>query len=569
VAFGREGTRSGAELRTDVAALAARLAPIGGGRLLLHCEDAYAFAVGLLAAGQVGACVVLSPTRQPGALRRLASQVQGVLLDGAGDADPFEGLPCWHPLEVPRSEWALRALDRCAPLVELFTSGTTGAGASVTKALRHLEDETLVLEEVFGAELGMETRILATASPQHLYGLLFRVLWPLCARRPFLRSSPLQPEELSPHLEGDAPFALVTTPVSLRHLVEKDRLAGRGGACRAVFSSGSPLAATIARRVAEALGAAPWEVYGSTETGGVAVRRQQRGGEPWRLLPRVEAQQEPGGERLVVASPFVSAGAPLPDARGRFVLADRVAFDGERFRLLGRTDRVVKVGEKRLSLPDMEECLKRHPSVSEVALVPLEHAREARIGAVVVPTAAGSEVLAAGGRRALAKLLTEHLAPDYDRVLLPRVWRIARALPADPRGKLPLAELRALFGDPGARPRAPETLGVARSPRAIEAELRIPDDLAFLEGHFPSFPVVAGVVQLHFAMGALAELLGAAPRLEALEAWKLQRLLRPGQRVTLRLQLSEDLARFEFALADAGHPERVFSSGRGRLGRHS
>lgn len=100
--------------------------------------------------------------------------------------------------------------------------------------------------------------------------------------------------------------------------------------------------------------------------------------------------------------------------------------------------------------------------------------------------------------------------------------------------------------------------------RELQERLRIPEDLAFLEGHFPGHPVVAGVVQVHFAMAALAKLAGGAPRLEVLEALKFRELLLPGQEVRLHVRMEDD-ARFAFSLVDAGRPARVFSSGRGRL----
>src|SRR5262249_33761730 len=310
VAFGREGERSAADLRCGVGALARQLGPARSRDLLLHCDDAYAFAVGLLAIASAGARAVLAPSRQPGLLRELAPEVHGAVMDG-DVPEALAGLPCWHPLE--RAEWSVSAawdpgpLDRDAPLAVMFTSGTTGEGRRIEKAVRHLEDEVAVLEERFGAQLGPDARILATVAPQHLYGLLFRVLWPLASGRPFLRSAVLHPEELAPHSGGDAPFAVVTTPVTLRHLVERGELSRRSAGCRAAFSSGGPLAADLARRAAEALGCAPFEVYGSTETGGVAVRQQRRGGEPWQLLRGVEATVDRATGCLAVASPFVSA----------------------------------------------------------------------------------------------------------------------------------------------------------------------------------------------------------------------------------------------------------------------
>lgn len=445
VAFGREGARTNAELRRDVATLAARLAPVAGARLALHCHDAYAFAVGLLAAGQVGAVAVLPPSRQPGALLRLAGDVAGFLLDGADAPERIEGRPCWSPLAGPGPEAKLVALEREAAWVEHFTSGTTGDEKPVAKAVRHLEDEVAVLGAEFAGALAGGARMLSTASPQHLYGLLFRVLWPLAAGRPFLRTPILHPEELAPYMD-EADFALASTPVALRRLADRAELASRAGRCRAVFSSGGPLEAEVALAVAEALGSPPFEIYGSTETGGIAVRQQWLGDEAWQPLPGVAVELDPEDGRLVVTSPFVSSGEPLGDGRTRLATGDRGELTAEGgFRLRGRVDRVVKIAEKRLSLPDMESRLREHPAVGDVALVLMEDGPgEPRVAAVVVPTAEGRALYQAGGRRALGRELAEHLARDFDRVLLPRAWRVADALPRDAQGKTSVRALRAL-----------------------------------------------------------------------------------------------------------------------------
>ncbi len=562
VSFGAEGTRTVADLRSEVASLMTSLDSVRGDRLLLYCDDAHAFAVGFLAAAQLGSLAVLPPSRQPGALSRLAPDVAGVLLDGARRPTAIDGRPCWNPLEGQAPPRTLVSVDREAQVAKIFTSGTTGSGKAANKRMRHLEDEVIALEARFGALLGPATRILATTSPQHLYGLLFRVLWPLASGRPFLRSPSLHPEELTSHLAGAEPFALATTPAALRHLVEK--LAPHRGTCRAVFSSGGPLSASLARRVVDALGAPPWEVYGSTETGGIAVRQQWNGGEPWHPLPGVDVASEHGC--LVVTSPYVSEGAALGDDRTRFVLGDRVAFDASGdFELMGRADRVVKIAEKRLSLPEMEERLRTHPAVAEAVLASFEHRGETRVGAAVVPSQEGRAVLAGSGRRGLSKLLTEHLSEDFGRVLLPRAWRFVDEVPRDAQGKTPAEMLRALFAAGDVAPRKPEVIAVRREARQLECRLRVPENLAFLDGHFPSFPLVAGVVQVHFVMGALEELLGASARLANLEALKFRDLLRPGQEFALRVAIAEDGERFEFVLLDAQDPERVFSSGRGRV----
>jgi acyl-coenzyme A synthetase/AMP-(fatty) acid ligase len=244
----------------------------------------------------------------------------------------------------------------------------------------------------------------------------------------------------------EADFALASTPVALRRLADRAELASRAGRCRAVFSSGGPLEAEVALPVAEALGSPPFEIYGSTETGGIAVRQQWLGDEAWQPLPGVAVELDPEDGRLVVTSPFVSSGEPVGDGRTRLATGDRGELTAEGgFRLRGRVDRVVKIAEKRLSLPDMESRLREHPAVGDVALVLMEDGPgEPRVAAVVVPTAEGRALYEAGGRRALGRELAEHLARDFDRVLLPRAWRVADALPRDAQGKTSVRALRAL-----------------------------------------------------------------------------------------------------------------------------
>jgi 3-hydroxymyristoyl/3-hydroxydecanoyl-(acyl carrier protein) dehydratase len=113
-----------------------------------------------------------------------------------------------------------------------------------------------------------------------------------------------------------------------------------------------------------------------------------------------------------------------------------------------------------------------------------------------------------------------------------------------------------------ARPRAARVLAESRGERRIERTLRVPSDLAQLEGHFPGAPLVAGVVQLGWVMDAARALTGRDLAASGFEGLRFRDALTPGQELALALELSEagDLARFQLA---AG--ERVFAAGRVRL----
>ncbi len=562
---------SGGDLRTwgdlllDVSGLAAALGDVERERWLLLADDAYVFAVGLLALWQRGAVAVLAPNAQPGTVERLGIDASGVVSDREELLSAPPGPRALHPLAPgPGRPHRHVALRPDAPAVELFTSGSTGDGKAVPKALRHLEREVAVLEACFGALVG-PARILATASHQHLYGLLFRVLWPLCAGRCFRAESYLHPEEILPRMVEDGPCALVSTPAHLRRMRALDGLANVADRCRAVFSSGGPLDQETADALAQALGGAPFEIFGSTETGGVAWRRQAPGPQhlAWTPFEGVRVEREPGEGRARVRSAVVSVGGPEG-----FVMGDRVTLLGDgRFRLEGRADRVVKVGEKRLSLPEMESQLREHPFVSEAALLLLEKGNfEGRIGAAIVLSDAGRRALQAQGRRPIGLALAEHLEAFWDRVLLPRAWRYVNELPVDARGKTTLGALRELFAAPEEESRSsePELLAERRSAFGIERRLRVPHDLVFLAGHFPGFPVVPGVVQLRWVMAAAADVLGAEPAVAQIEALKLRELLLPGQDFDLVVELAPDGRSFRFRLGDGA---RVFASGRCRLAR--
>ncbi len=561
VAFGAAGEVRFGELQARVAALAARLQRRGPARFVLVCRDPFAFTVGLLGLAHAGCTAILPPGAQPGALRSVAAGASGVISDLALELTDVERI---DPLAEPAGPaGSLAPLEREAPLCELFTSGTSGEAKSIPKAVRHFDDEAAALEQRFGPALGDSARVFSTVSCQHLYGLSFRLLWPLAAGRAFSRDMPLHPDELIVTLSRADAFMLATTPAHLRHLARRSHeLAALHARHRLTFSSGGPLDRATALATAAALGAGPVEIYGSTETGAAAFRtRSTADPEPgYRALPRVVLECEPQSGRLAVRSPFVSVGTGSSGAL-RFLSGDRAEPRPDGWRLLGRIDRVVKIGEKRLSLPEMEEALGAHPLVEEAALLTWSRGSAPRVGAVVVPSELGRAELAAHGRRSLAGVLRRALATDWDSVLVPRAWRFVEALPRDAQGKLTQAELGALFGKaPG--PREPIVLRERRTEGRLERSLRVPHDLAHLRGHFPGFPLVPGVAQLGFVVDAGSALLGARFTVSELEVVKFHQVLRPGDRFDLTVELDAAAGRLRFELRDE---DRVFSTGRMRM----
>ncbi len=514
--------------RARVLAWRAAFAGAGGRDWALYFEDTLAFAAALFGAWHAGKRVFLCADNLPATRERLAGRVDGFAGDFAGESLAASASAEGPPLQV---------LDEAATRLVVFTSGSTGEPVAIEKRLDQLAREVEALEAAFGTGAGAAT-VHGTVSHQHIYGLLFRVLWPLAAGRSIAPRTFFH-EDLLAVLAGQ-PSLLVASPAHLKRLPQQLEWEALRGRLRAVFSSGGALAAEAALEVRDRLGVAPTEIYGSSETGGIAWRRWDDEQPAWHALPGVDWRIEDG--RLQVRSPH------LAQAQAWWTSEDRVHADGDGFRLLGRADRIVKIEERRVSLDALERDIAGHSAVSEARVCVLPGARDALV-AVVVPNEAGWELLRGQGRRAFSQQLSQHLASRHDAVTRPRRWRYAAALPVNAQGKVTERALTALF-----RPERPQPHWRVREAAAAELELDLDAELAVFDGHFPQATILPGVAQLDWAIRFGREVFALPPRFLRMEALKFQRVARPGDRIRLHLQWAAEKGTLAFQYTSAHGP---------------
>ncbi|WP_052027213.1 acyl-CoA synthetase family protein, partial [Pseudomonas sp. CF161] len=424
------------------------------------------------------------------------------------------------------------ALDLAQCRLSLCTSGSSGEPKRIDKTLVQLANEVQALEQLWGAELGSACMIGSVAA-QHIYGLLFRVLWPLCAGRPLVRRQLPFPEDLQRASREYPAFAWVASPALLKRMGDNLDWPALSQVSR-VFSSGGALPAEAAHSLQQRLGQWPTEIFGSSETGGIAWRQ---GASLWQPFAGVQLSQDADGA-LLIASTYLPEGHIEHSAD-----AARIEADG-RFELLGRLDRIVKLEEKRISLPMLEQALASHAWVSEARLGVVQENR-ASLGAVLVLSEAGLQALRNSGRRHLTQTLRQHLSQHCEALALPRRWRLLRQLPLNAQGKLPQAEVEALLLAP--RPQAPEVLEQHEQDGEWNLQLSIPPDLAYFSGHFPQTPVLPGVVQVDWALALGQQLLDLPGRFAGMEVLKFQQLVRPGDQVQLHLRFDAERGKLYFA----------------------
>ena len=525
---------------------------------LLFCDNLLEFAVGFCAVTLTGRDLLLLPNNRPGTISRAATNACGLLTDSL---HPTDALPTLRPDgREPSDEPCSRRFASVPGHIHLLTSGSTGEPTRVTKTLVQLEREIATLEHLWGQHLG-NTTTFSTVTPQHIYGLLFAVLWPLCAGRPFFARRITMPHELPALATQHSPATLVSSPAHLKRMPDLLSLQDIKPHCRFVFSSGGPLPASTAARFVSSFGQPPMEVLGSTETGGVAYRQQHDDAQNiWTALPEVEIRIDTKAEgELEIRSPFAQPGDPEWIGMGDAARP----IDATRFMLVGRLNRLIKIEEKRLSLDDMEQRLREHAWVGDCSIVPLQPEAEVsrqRLGALIVPAEAADVPSTPDLRRQIADQLREHLAATFEPVLLPRAWRIVSAIPTDARGKRPLRELQARFGDTPQHSRhEPLVEVVEQDDQHIVLQGQVTDDLLCLQGHFPGTPVVAGVVQLHWAMHWAQQHLHAPTTISDMKAVKFQKLMLPGHTFTATIQHDHERCQVRFRFDDG---DIVYSSGR-------
>jgi acyl-coenzyme A synthetase/AMP-(fatty) acid ligase len=395
------------------------------------------FVTGFLALLVAGKEILLPPNNLPGTINETLTGAEAVLTDLELDSYLHKVM---INLDTGYKDVTSLKVDVDNLYIQICTSGSTGEPKQIRKSLRTLEDEVNALERLWGQTIDNKV-FISTVSHQHIYGLLFRVLWPLLSGKIFIEENIEYPEQIEALSKRYGEMVLVSSPAYLKRMADVlDRECVRRF-IRIIYSSGGPLDRDISLQYAQQFGVTPFEVLGSTETGGIAYRQQHPDHEVvWQKFAEVDIRRQQDNGALAIRSPFCFS-------NDWYEMGDAVELvDSEHFKLLGRIDRIVKLEEKRISLDRMEAILAGNGLVEQVKMVVLQGYRTV-LGAVCILTDEGQVKLTQQGRRELSNELKEYLAVYFDRVTLPRKWRYVADFPYNTQGKITQTALAGLFED--------------------------------------------------------------------------------------------------------------------------
>lgn len=244
-----------------------------------------------------------------------------------------------------------------------FTSGTTGKPVGAFKTRENLEAELGVLAEVL--EASRFKKAIVTVPFIHFYGALVGLLLPVSLDIDLLFKEHFLPHELLDLVDDDT--LVITTPLYIKALL---RVGEQKSLRNALFvSSTAPLDSDSAKEFVDRFDTRVLQIYGSTETGGIAYKEQDA--LSWKPMPGVDISTNE--EMLLnVRSPFVSGylwDGGVIESGDQIQTFDYIERDGEYFKLIGRSSQIFKIAGKRYSTVQIENILEEMEGVNKALAV--------------------------------------------------------------------------------------------------------------------------------------------------------------------------------------------------------
>jgi acyl-coenzyme A synthetase/AMP-(fatty) acid ligase len=390
---------------------------------LLFEADTFMFSAMFYALLSAGKSIVLPQNAQPEHIREIKLRVQASM-----------GCAAIEPDLVTQHIWPLQpmvSLDiNGGAEITFFTSGSTGLAKAIVKKFSQLQTEINCLESNFGASV-KDSVFLSTVSHQHIYGLLFKVLWPISMGHAFVCQAFEYPEHIVNGItERDfSSVTLIASPAHLHRLCVDNPLLSVKQYLHCVFSSGGPLDADKNIELQQQLECRLIEVYGSTETGGIGWRqRNSIKDDIWQTFSGVSVAHQHNTDLLLLSSPYINQDQFHGDDRIELISA-------QQFRLLGRADDIVKIEEKRISLQEVQLRCKQHEYVQDVCVLVIGAQRK-QLAAVIELNALGIEAKDTMPLYMFNRLFRGYLAQWFEAVTLPKKFRYPEQLPYNSQGKL-------------------------------------------------------------------------------------------------------------------------------------
>lgn len=446
-------------------------------------DDFYLFYVCFMAALQAGKDIILPALLTEQNAKPLFEMTNFLISD---KFDSFTGFNIVNMNCENNIDWVFKDIN--ARFLYFFTSGSTGTPKRIKKQFKMLAAEVAFHASNQKHLIDKKPVMVSSVAPYHMYGLLWRFFFPLANNIASDLDIVFTPEELQKKQSIYDKILFATTPSFLDGITRYQNQYIFKNNCIGIYSSGSLLQPKTSRDAYDMFGASPFEIFGSTETGGVASR-QQKNGQEWTIFTPVNVTLTENNE-LLIESDF--------SCENPYLMSDIVEKTSENtFILKGRGDRMVKIAEERVSLPEIEDRLCEYKYIEKSYASAISSHDRNIICIIITLNDSGKENIIKNGRHQFIKELKQYLLNFFPNVVLPRKIRIVNTIPVNTQGKYIKSDINAMFESNLAEP---IMQNIIKTDSNLSADLTFLKDSSYFNGHFPNHPILPGVIQIYFVL---------------------------------------------------------------------
>ena len=428
--------------------------------------------------------------------------------------------------------------------IHFYTSGSTGKPKIIEKRFSHLEREVQELFSCFGEDIS-DSLFLTSVLHYHVYGFLFYVLLPLAIRCPIFANR-INYLETCAAFSAQHKITFISSPAFLKRML---KIPLGSSTHWTVFSSAGALDAAGSANCADVFGSEAIEIYGSTETGGIAWRKQKTN-PLWRPFPCVSLSAAPDNT-FTAQSPYFD---------GTVTGGDFIACTDEGlFTLLGRVDSTVKIEGRRIDLKDIDAKILALPACADChTIYHKTNHREQTVSFIVLKKGTPLYSLSLKDEQAAKKEIQQYLSAYFDKTLVPKKIYILEAIPKNAMGKINHAQLESILNRAAPYHYTAQPVNFESGRYSVKIEICFPEDSRFFRGHFDGFHIVPAVAQVKTAFDISKKLFSHALYIKSAKKLKYTTMIRPDVPLLLSLDFFPNERKLLFSFFDA---DKKYSSG--------
>ncbi len=315
--------------------------------------------------------------------------------------------------------------------IYLQTSGTTGKPVWHGRRIGEYIATALAVSETL-PDLGItgddkqELYVVSSVPPCHMFGLEFSVFLPWIQDWPVCAETLLMPDEISAEFRRhDGGGLWIATPHHIKAMLQlADELSG----CNGVISATMPLSVELASQFERKFGIPVLDVYGTTETGAIGIRRLTASDH---FLSLSSNRIEANSDHIRVHSVISGESRLVTDVA-------EVSSDGS-FQLLGRRRDVLKLGGLRLSTHFLRQIFIDSGAVADCEIFVSGFETSTPRLAIVYT-----------GTRPISRAeLVAAVKPHAPLTFVPKLIRMVDSIPRTANGKPDITALEGLCADVG------------------------------------------------------------------------------------------------------------------------